>query len=176
MKYTVIESERIVVYLSKYDDKENTIWLEALPKCQIRLNSAVEKFVDYLSTFEDVKISDFADRLDFLADRMKYFICNFDSIYFSNNRFSNRFVKNREIAKITDRITLWDNTFAEFCFTNDGDFEKLFNLCIANYGMTGMGFIFCDVVTLAQKACEYIDLWDDTSENVVRHKELYYGN
>lgn len=179
MKHTVIESERIVVYLSKSDD--NTLTFEARPKCQIKLNRAVKKFVDYASTFDDddlIWAMDGNEILYLSVEKMASFIRNYDVITFDPGELSSHvdLLEKHSIHMLSAKLAGNNNILASFSFKKTGpdSFSKLFDLLVDFFGMTYMGFIMCDIITLAEKACKYVDLWEDNDEYINIHKNTYY--
>ena len=180
MKHTVIESERIVVYLSKTDD--NLLKLEAFPKCQIQLNKAVANFV--ASTFDfdyDNHLlnlpKDEEDQIN--IERILTFIHNYDStnsdidiLFPCKKHFAERAINKLMDDLIKNNYILMSTSFE---LSSPDVFDKLFDVYINYYGMSFMGFVVFDILALAKKACEYEDLWDDNDECIVKHKNAYYG-
>lgn len=183
MKHTVIESDRIIVNISKSDD--NTITVKAFPACQLKLNRAVVKFVDYISTFSDDDDDEYDlgkeenKMLDRNVERMISFIYNFDVIHVNYSILSSStgFAETYALNKLATKLSKNNNVLASFSFKDDDpeSIEKLFNTLVDFYGMTYMGFIMCDIVALVKKVCEYQDLWEnDSCSCVLTAENIHY--
>lgn len=182
MKHTVIESDRIIVNISKSDD--NTITIKAFPACQLKLNRAVVKFVDYASTFSDDDDDEYdlgneeSKMLDRNVERMTSFIYNCDvtNVEYSVSSPYAGFAETYSLNKLATKLSKNKNVLASFSFKDDNpeSIEKLFNTLVDFYGITYMGFIMCDIITLVKKACEYEDLWENDSLYVPTTENVHY--
>lgn len=178
MKHTIIESDRLVIYLHLSDD--GLIRLEACSACQLRLNKAAKKFIAYQQMLdkkddEYYKSLSKDERISLNIDRIKYFIDCFDIIDVDTSYLDNESLD--ELSLLNGRLSDDDLVLATFTFNSDtpNAFEKVFMKMFQFYGMTMMDFLMFDVVTLTKKVFDYIDFWDDDDSYIKRHKKEYFS-